>query len=114
MCVGRRIVNKIVTLEEAIASGKPFKAVSIGPNGHREQTGHCWRLYCRKMTQNEFKIHKTNNPPCNNDILLKCVECSLTVYTVDLDNGYIIEKSEDEFESDALEILSNLSISVSV
>jgi hypothetical protein len=94
-------MNKPVSLNEAIASGRRFRAAHapIGPNSHRVQTGHFWR-----SGNSTGLIRGPNGEP-----ILTCLHCGLSLYvrkaSPDL---WMIEKTDDELEQESREILRSL------
>lgn len=96
---------KVVTLAEAIASGRPFRRKSSDaylPDGHTRMVGHSgWYI-----ATGELKAYPGLRPE-----VLKCQDCGASAQTpYDQPDEWIIQKSEDEFEDDAQKILQKLGL----
>lgn len=104
---------KIVTLDEAIASGKPFRSCHTSPGGHKDSTGHIWRLFdslrpefVGKKTPTGFEVSRPET--------IKCVDCgeSLTpLVKGDLDE-WVVWQDDTELDKEAEDILNKLGIKI--
>lgn len=96
---------KKVTLKQAVLSGRRFRYVGPeDPAGHKATTGHVWRTYDPGFALPEGWL----------PLGLACSHCDTERIGLknDRPDEWSVERTEDEFEADALEIINGLGLTM--